>query len=161
MHAMRPGTLTAMPGQDLLGNPGVLAHIARLSEPSLQFDRLFILGPNDADGQLARPAVIRPVEGDGGYREASKSFLGLLGQPLACLLPEHAVPRGVFWTQDAAMRPPVLGRVRRTIRAWSAQGCDRHSSPAASARCSAQRRPGAGGEPPLHCGKSGLTRPAP
>src|SRR3954453_19980768 len=92
MHAMRPGTLTAMPGQDLLGNPGVLAHIARLSEPSLQFDRLFILGPNNADGQLARPAVIRAIEGDRGYREASKSFLGLLGQPLAGLLPEHAFP---------------------------------------------------------------------
>src|SRR3954454_24109152 len=71
------------------------------------------------------------------------------------------VPPGVFWTQDAAMRPPVLGRVRRTIRAWSAQGCDRHSSPAASARCSAQRRPGPRREPPRHCGKSGPTRPAP
>src|SRR4051794_19802711 len=74
---------------------------------------------------------------------------------------DSAVPPGVFWTQDAAMRPPVLGRVRRTIRAWSAQGCDRHSSPAASARCSAQRRPGPRREPPRHCGKSGPTRPAP
>src|SRR3954447_8417280 len=42
--------------------------------------------------QLARPVVIRPVEGDRGHREAPKSFLGLLGQPLACLLPEHAFP---------------------------------------------------------------------
>src|SRR4051794_25751889 len=41
------------------------------------------------------------------------------------------VPPGVFWTQDTAMRPPLLGRVRRTIRAWSEQGCGRHSSPAA------------------------------
>src|SRR3954453_19852288 len=47
-----------------------------------------------------------------------------------------------FSGQDTAMRMPLLGRVRRTIRAWSAQGCGRHSSPAASARYSARRRPG-------------------
>src|SRR4051812_10958975 len=43
------------------------------------------------------------------------------------------VPPGVFWTQDTAMRPPLLGRVRRTIRAWSEPGCGGHSSPAARA----------------------------
>src|SRR4051794_28854724 len=74
---------------------------------------------------------------------------------------DEIVPPGVFWTQDTAMRPPLLRRVRRTIRAWSAQGCGRHSSPAASARCSARRRPGPRREPPRHCGKSGPTRPAP
>src|SRR4051812_19124106 len=79
-------------GQDLLRHAGVLAHIARLGEPSLEFDGLFVLGPNDADGQLARPAVIRPVEGDRGHRVASKAFLGLPGQPLAGLLPDHAFP---------------------------------------------------------------------
>src|SRR3954454_21423713 len=70
------------------------------------------------------------------------------------------VPPGVFWTQDTAMRPRLLGRVRPTIRAWSEQGCGRHSSPAASARYSAQRRPGPQREPPRQCGKSGPTRPA-
>src|SRR6185312_17436988 len=80
-------------GQDLLGDTEVLAHIACLGEPSLQFDRLLVLGQNDADRQLARPAVIRAVEGDRGHREAPKAFLGLLGQPLAGLLPEHAFPR--------------------------------------------------------------------
>src|SRR3954452_11018674 len=79
-------------GQDLLGNPDIRAHIALLGEPSVQFDGLLVLGENDAGGQLARPAVIRAVEGDRGHRVASKSFLGLLGQPLACLLPEHAFP---------------------------------------------------------------------
>src|SRR3954463_12734597 len=33
--------------------------------------------------------------------------------------PRSSVPPGVFWTQDPAMRPPLSGRVRRTIRAWS------------------------------------------
>src|SRR4051794_34462198 len=79
-------------GQDLLGNPDVLAHVALLGEPSLQFDRLLVLGQNDADRQLARPAVIRAVEGDCSHRVAPKAFLGLLGQPLACSLPDHALP---------------------------------------------------------------------
>ena len=79
----------------------------------------------------------------------------------ARVLTSDDVPPVVSWTQDTAMRPPVLGRVRRTIRASSAQGCDRHSSPAASARCSARRRPGPRHEPPRHGGKSGPTRPAP
>ena len=79
--------------EDLLGHPEVLAHIAQLGEPSLQLRCLLVLGQNDADRQLARLAVIRPVEGDRGHREAPKPLLGLLGQPLACLLPEHAFPR--------------------------------------------------------------------
>src|SRR3954462_2844537 len=92
-------------GQDLLGNTDVLAHIALLGEPSLQLDCLFVLGQNDADRQITRPAVIRPVEGDRSHREAPKAFLGLLGQPLACLLPEHAFPR-------SAVRPcPTVTQV--------------------------------------------------
>src|SRR3954449_2628186 len=92
-------------GQDLLGNPDILAQIARLGEPALQLDGLFVLGQNNADRQLTRPAVIRPVEGDRSHREAPKAFLGLLGQPLACLLPEHAFPR-------SAVRPcPTVTQV--------------------------------------------------
>src|SRR5215204_6312765 len=53
---------------------------------------------------LAR-RVIWPVEGDRDHWEAPKAFLGLLGQPLACLLPEHAFPR-------SAVRPyPTVTQV--------------------------------------------------
>src|SRR3954467_5349022 len=37
-------------GQDLLGYSDILAHIARLGEPSLQLDSLFVLGQNNANG---------------------------------------------------------------------------------------------------------------
>src|SRR4051794_14940731 len=99
---------------------------------------------------------IGPEMGQSGVCETVCAMRGNTGRTTMPI-----VPPGVFWTQDTAMRPPLLRRVRRTIRAWSEQGCGRHSSPAASARYSARRRPGPRREPPRHCGRSGPTRPAP
>src|SRR3954466_11631337 len=115
-------------GQDLLGNTDVLAHIARLGEPSLELDCFFVFGQNNADRQLTRPAVIRPVEGDRSHREAPKPFLGSLGQPLACLLPEHAFPRSAvrpcYTVTQVGLAPKASGtkpQAQRFMRCpWAA-----------------------------------------
>src|SRR3954451_15229440 len=150
--------------------------ISALAQPSRRIVKIGHMESGSPSGSPELLGAFREQLREFGYVEGQNLFVerryaGARSEHLPTLAAElvrsgvdlifAVVPPGVFWTQDAAMRPPVLGRVRRTIRAWSAQGCDRHSSPAASARCSAQRRPGPRREPPRHCGKAGPTRPAP
>ena len=94
-HGDRQHAVTCHELQHLLGNAGVVAHVAGVELPVADLADFRVLGRNDADDDLAGPVRVGAIEGDRRCRSTAHPFLSFLAQAFeeAVL---HRAPQGLY-----------------------------------------------------------------